>query len=147
MNDRLAMLGCLLLCVGLAACSDQKQTEAKRQLQAEMTDPASAQYRNLETFPGDVVCGEVNTKNLTGGYVGFRSFIFNAFADGKIVMREIGSFDWRGLCTQSYEERAKWTIKYVKADEKICKSREVREDARAMSCKEAEDLKARFLKQ
>jgi hypothetical protein len=46
----------------------------------EMIDPDSTQFRNLRVLPGRgedqrIVCGEVNSKNRLGGYVGFKHFV------------------------------------------------------------------------
>ena len=60
-----------------------------------LIDPSSAQYRNIKIYldvPGsklrksgskstplvDVVCGEVNSKNRMGGYVGYRQFYWDS---------------------------------------------------------------------
>src|SRR5262245_10497421 len=51
---------------------------AIKSLQDVLKDPYSAQIRRLKQGnKPDTVCGEVNAKNLAGGYVGFRAF----FAD------------------------------------------------------------------
>lgn len=59
--------------------------EAKYYVSYNLRDPATAQFRNIrgsnavgkngmrESF----VCGEVNSKNLIGAYVGYTPFIFN----------------------------------------------------------------------
>lgn len=59
--------------------------EAKYYVSYNLRDPATAQFRNIhgsnvvgkngmrESF----VCGEVNSKNLLGAYVGYTPFIFN----------------------------------------------------------------------
>lgn len=74
-----------------------------------LIDPSSAQFRNIQVFldvPGstlrttgskttplvDVVCGEVNSKNRMGGYVGFRYFYWDS--DSKKVF---GASDVKGL--------------------------------------------------
>jgi hypothetical protein len=38
-----------------------------------LKDPASAQFRN-EVRNGNILCGEINAKNSSGGYVGFQRF-------------------------------------------------------------------------
>jgi hypothetical protein len=43
-----------------------------------MKDPESTKFRN-EFMSGEYLCGEVNSKNSMGGYVGYRRFI----SDGK----------------------------------------------------------------
>lgn len=59
--------------------------ETKYYVSYNLRDPATAQFRNIhgsnvidkngvrESF----VCGEVNSKNLVGAYVGYTPFIFN----------------------------------------------------------------------
>lgn len=39
-----------------------------------LKDPESAQFRNVRRLPDGDVCGEVNSKNGFGGYVGFQHF-------------------------------------------------------------------------
>lgn len=76
-----------------------------------LIDPSSVQFRNLRVFldvPGsklrksgskttplvDVVCGEVNSKNRMGGYVGFRHFYWDSDerkAVGPLDDREMGA--------------------------------------------------------
>ncbi|MBZ9600757.1 hypothetical protein [Phyllobacterium chamaecytisi] len=40
------------------------------------TDPVSTQFRRLVKKPDGALCGQVNTKNTQGGYVGFKPFKF-----------------------------------------------------------------------
>ncbi|GAB3416792.1 hypothetical protein NX774_12075 [Massilia agilis] len=42
-----------------------------------LRDPDSAQFRNEFLGPTGTLCGEVNSKNGMGGYVGFKKFIAN----------------------------------------------------------------------
>lgn len=75
----------LPICLMLAACGQSEAEKARNK--AEMTeiksqrmarefvtgalkDPDSAEFRNQRDF-----CGEVNSKNSFGGYVGFQRFI------------------------------------------------------------------------
>ena len=46
-------------------------------LKDRFADPSSVQIRNVVSDPGQPVkyCGEVNAKNLMGGYVGFQRFV------------------------------------------------------------------------
>jgi len=60
------------LAVLLSSCSD-RTSEAEDAVRASLTDPGSAQFRNVEQ-KGDYFCGEVNSKNKHGGYDGFRHF-------------------------------------------------------------------------
>lgn len=56
-------------------------TEATLSLKNNMKDPDSTQFRNLReitnTVNEKVLCGEVNSKNSYGGYVGFMPFSYN----------------------------------------------------------------------
>lgn len=54
---------------------DSAIAAAKQEIEKNLKDPASAQYRNLRVASG--VCGEVNAKNSLGGYVGFRRFTYH----------------------------------------------------------------------
>ena len=40
-----------------------------------LKDPDSAKFRGLFVFNGVTLCGEVNSKNSMGGYVGFQRFL------------------------------------------------------------------------
>jgi hypothetical protein len=55
-----------------AACSSPVH-EAENAVRAQLTDPQSAQFRNI-VQKGEYICGEVNSKNQQGGYAGFRHF-------------------------------------------------------------------------
>ena len=58
--------GCLVL--GLVGCSGvEKETEEL--VRESLKDPDSAQFKNVKGY-----CGEVNSKNSYGGYVGFNKF-------------------------------------------------------------------------
>jgi general secretion pathway protein G len=58
----------------LSACSDG--TEQTRQaVEAGLADRRDVQYRDLMSYPGEVVCGEFNPRHPTGGHQGFRRFV------------------------------------------------------------------------
>ena len=79
----------------LAACGPKPEdlalARAKLAVSESMRDPAAAQFRALharfrpagndrvlgKSEAGWIVCGEVNGKNLHGGYVGYRPFRFS----------------------------------------------------------------------
>ena len=53
--------------------------KAKTEVADALRDPASAQFRNVESFgldSGSMVCGEVNGKNGFGAYTGFTHFMY-----------------------------------------------------------------------
>lgn len=60
---------------------------AKSMIMDAMKDPGSTQFKSVRTIKNSLndsyVCGEVNSKNSYGGYVGFKSF---AYKSGKYVI-------------------------------------------------------------
>jgi hypothetical protein len=76
----------LLLAFGLLGCGEspdqQAISKAESVVKAKMNDPESAQFSGEwipeESPKGDAtVCGYVNAKNLFGGYVGRRRFVYH----------------------------------------------------------------------
>jgi len=47
---------------------------AQSLVKGRLKDPDSAQFRNVRRLPDGDICGEVNSKNGFGGYVGFQHF-------------------------------------------------------------------------
>mgnify|MGYP006203734371 CR=1 FL=1 len=87
----------------LSGCDDST-SKARIALEAQMTDPQSAQYRNEQVKPWGVVCGEANVKNYAGGYIGFTPYI--AFPmDGDdweaVVMDDKNFYYVSPLCAKS----------------------------------------------
>lgn len=79
---KLMIIIVLILAVGASAFAymqhtkDEKIAEMHAPLLASLKDPESAQFRNEHYgSDGEYLCGEVNSKNGMGGYVGFRRFI------------------------------------------------------------------------
>jgi hypothetical protein len=63
-----------------------RYSDAKNSVRGQLTDPASAQFRNMRNARGTTVCGEVNAKNSFGGYIGFKRFAYvggRAFIEGQ----------------------------------------------------------------
>lgn len=50
-------------------------SNAKASITKSLKDPDSANFRNVFTIDGINVCGEINSKNSYGGYVGFTRFV------------------------------------------------------------------------
>jgi hypothetical protein len=48
---------------------------ARKLIAAQLRDPDSTQFRNDSLRPTGWLCGELNSKNGEGGYVGFRKFV------------------------------------------------------------------------
>lgn len=66
--------------VGLFAYRSHLMNELRSEVLKQLNDPESAQFRNERywsnwTRTGGVLCGEVNAKNLMGGYTGYRTFV------------------------------------------------------------------------
>lgn len=83
---RSVLLG-IAAAIALAGCADYKlEKDGVEAVRAAMLDPESAQFRNVRVVAnrggGKLVCGEVNSKNRLGGYVGFQPFL----VDGGDVM-------------------------------------------------------------
>ncbi len=73
------------------------EQRAKDDIKARLKDPESAQFKiekvsldhaevvvikgKNESFVQNVVCGQVNSKNSFGGYVGFKHFIWHSYGD------------------------------------------------------------------
>lgn len=80
------MILALTGCERLPWTDEAKAAEAVRQ---RLSDPASAQFRNLRRGKtAGTICGEVNSKNRLGGYVGFLPFV--ASETEVIIAREPG---------------------------------------------------------
>lgn len=88
------------LAMPLAGCSVMLERSAREAVKAELSDPASAQFRDMHTYKlsfsstdvtppmtpgGNSVCGAFNARNRLGGYVGFRHFIFDATSGAVII--------------------------------------------------------------
>ena len=57
----------------------QQLTALQTQVAGRLKDPLSAQFRETKlSSTGIAVCGQVNSKNSLGGYVGFQNFIATA---------------------------------------------------------------------
>jgi hypothetical protein len=88
---RFATAVCALACV-LCACQDRQSSWATRLIKAHLSDPDSAEFKNLA--PGllpNSIRGSVNSKNKFGGYVGYKHFVAGRTPDGKdVVMLEQG---------------------------------------------------------
>lgn len=65
----------VLLMLNIAACGDARIENAKKIASEAMRDPSSVQFRNIAFAESSgAVCGEINSKNGFGGYLGFRRF-------------------------------------------------------------------------
>lgn len=84
----------------------------KKNISSVLKDPESARFRNVYFSAGiadgkrvPVTCGEVNAKNMLGGYSGFQRFI-SASAAISVLETQVQGFDtlWLELCSIKGEE-------------------------------------------
>jgi len=71
------------LALGLVACGDGN---VKSEVKAFLMDLSSAEFKSITAFKNGNYCGEVNSKNRMGGYVGYKAF---SKVDGKLEIDEI----------------------------------------------------------
>ena len=64
----------LLLALLLTACESSEETALKEFVASQFKDPQSTQFQKI-TYKDNVMCGEVNSKNGYGAYVGFKRFV------------------------------------------------------------------------
>ncbi|WP_462402288.1 hypothetical protein [Pseudomonas sp. Marseille-QA0332] len=81
---RLALVA--LAGVILAGCGNSDIERAREAVSEQLTDPSSAQFRNEWSKKDGWVCGEVNSKNVMGGYVGFKRYTVTWMPDGTNVV-------------------------------------------------------------
>jgi len=62
---------------------------AKESVVRQQPDPEAAQFRDVVQV-GDMVCGDLNSKNLLGAYAGFKPFIYREFANGLAAWQTTG---------------------------------------------------------
>lgn len=70
----------VLVFVGLVGYRAHVVGGLQRQVTDVLLDPGSAQFRAVRfssdwTVAGGVMCGEVNTRNPFGGYIGYQKFV------------------------------------------------------------------------
>lgn len=77
--------------IGCCGCSSQesKDIEAvKAEVLSQLRDPASAQFSNVRVVGAGIVCGDVNSKNAFGGYVGRQRFFGMASGDPPVFISD-----------------------------------------------------------
>lgn len=81
---RLALVA--LAGIVLAGCGKSDIDRAREAVAEQLTDPSSAHFRNERSKKDGWVCGEVNSKNAMGGYVGFKRYTVTWMPDGTNVV-------------------------------------------------------------
>jgi hypothetical protein len=78
--------------------------KGKNAVKQRLKDPSSVEFRNVYFHRGSesipVTCGEVNSKNSFGGYVGFQKFISGGSLELTFLENEVSDFHnvWNQLC-------------------------------------------------
>ncbi len=79
----------LVMLAGAAVAADPAHERAKESVKAELIDPWSAQFKQMKTAKGGMVCGLVNSKNRMGGYAGWLPFM--VLPSGSVMLMPTGS--------------------------------------------------------
>lgn len=81
----------------LGGCGNSKIDQAHSAIKRMLNDPDSAQFRDDVVLENGRVCGEVNSKNKMGGYVGFLPYMFK-----EKQAPLIGQEDWQRETIREY---------------------------------------------
>lgn len=76
-------------------------TKAKQAIFDRLRDPESARFKIASEHDG-VVCGEFNSKNGMGGYVGFETFAFKEGMDPPLVFADPAVEQYVARCSQYF---------------------------------------------
>ncbi|BFM75542.1 TPA: hypothetical protein ACSIRU_003761 [Acinetobacter baumannii] len=94
---KIILLSLVLGLIGINGCS-KVEKESKEAVLSTLKDPDSAQFQNIKGY-----CGEVNSKNSYGGYVGFKRYVS---IDGGVLMEDSEGVEpetfaiiWEAHCT------------------------------------------------
>ena len=108
----------LLALLTLMACEPSSFKKAREAVAHDMRDPESSQFRAVSAGFDGAVCGEVNSKNAMGAYVGFRRFAWSdslgAYVDDGEGLD--GAEFWAKLCTPEGPDRTRLVAAAAKAD-------------------------------
>lgn len=80
--------------------------KGKETVKMKLKDPDSAQFRNVFFHRGEknvpMACGEVNSKNSFGGFVGYQRFISAGRPDLTFFENEVSGFNtsWNEFCVR-----------------------------------------------
>ncbi|RLA60852.1 MAG: hypothetical protein DRR04_04515 [Gammaproteobacteria bacterium] len=85
-------LGGILLMFG---CADPIE-DAKKTLETGLFQNIEVEYRNIQSFPGDVVCGEINSFDRWGNSPGYKRFIVRADRASLVPVEN----DWGIFCSE-----------------------------------------------
>ena len=90
-------------------------SELRKPVLAELNDPDSAKFRNERllspwTVSNSILCGEMNTRNGMGGYVGFSPFYVDTLGERPIV--EVGNETAKSWCEIEEDDSAWWWLRW-----------------------------------
>ena len=122
----------LVLLSTVTACSNRNVDLAKAAVEKELIDPSSVQYRNVVAYSENVVCGEVNSKNRLGGYVGFKPFVYR---EGTVAL-DASIVDTHSWCNDETQKHLAYMRTNLAIQESICADKSL---GNLRECKKAED--------
>jgi type II secretion system protein G len=94
-NTLKLLFSILLPLIALSACSDRTE-QARHAIEALLPVKKHVEYREVQAFPGDVVCGELSYPDPVWGNSGFRRFI----VWGEQAMDTPSDDDWEIFCSE-----------------------------------------------
>jgi len=71
----LKQIALIVIALLVSACSTSPK-KAQEALESTLTDPRYVSYRNLQSYPGKVMCGEYNGMNAMGNPGGWKEFLY-----------------------------------------------------------------------
>lgn len=101
-----------LSCVGCSSKDSKAIKAVESAVREQLRDPNSATFSNVRVVDGNIVCGEVNSKNGFGGYAGKQRFLgtfTGSTAQVDIFGADTGE-NGKTLC-DTYDEAADAVIK------------------------------------
>lgn len=124
----------LLLVLLVAGCESDAVSEAKKALVQQLKDPSSVQWRDVRDYTEGVVCGQYNAKNSMGGYVGFKTFIYNGMNESKEIQNPAPIEEAAALCNDGNGKRLAYLEKELRARESLRDSVQSRFTTKYVQC-------------
>jgi hypothetical protein len=143
------IINILIVCffgVFASACGNPNIELAKKAIERDLLDPASVQYRDVKEFSEGVVCGEINAKNGLGGYVGYKTFIYNGMLKDGAYFETDDRVQVKWWCSDKPNKRISHDQAVFKW-ETLCEYHKTRneKDLSEITCNEASNLKNKKL--